>query len=334
MINFYSRGFPFHRGRRLRQSKNFREIFSESNLSINDLVMPYFLREQDDNPHIDGMPGILRYNEEDIINELKITSNLGIKSIAIFPKVPSEKKSDEAEEALNNNNLVCRTLRKIKNRFPDLVVICDIALDSYTSSGHDGILDSSGRIDNDKTIEQLAKMAVSFASNGCDIVAPSDMMDGRVKKIRDALEKERKLNTCILSYSAKFCSNFYSPFREALGSKENIGKSSKSTYQINFKNKFEALKESVEDIFEGADIVMVKPAGYYLDIVSELRKICSIPIAAYQVSGEYSMIKFASEKKILNYKDCVLESLNCIKRSGADLIFSYFSKEVAEWINK
>ncbi|MBS91610.1 MAG: porphobilinogen synthase [Rickettsiales bacterium] len=334
MINFFSRGFPYHRGRRLRQNQNFREIFSESNLSLNDLVMPYFLREEDDNPKIEGMPEVYRYNEEEIINELKNISNLGIKSIAIFPKVPDEKKSDEAEEALNNNNLICRALRKIKNKFPDLIVICDIALDSYTNSGHDGILDSAGQIDNDKTIKQLAKMAVSFASNGCDVVAPSDMMDGRVKIIRDALEKEKKINTCILSYSAKFCSNFYSPFREALGSKKNIGKSSKNTYQINFKNKHEAIKESLEDIQEGADIVMIKPAGYYLDIISELRKNCCVPIAAYQVSGEYSMIKIASKKKILNYKDSVLESLHCIKRSGADLIFSYFSKEVAEWMNK
>ena len=192
MINFFSRGFPYHRGRRLRQNQNFREIFSESNLSLNDLVMPYFLREEDDNPKIEGMPEVYRYNEEEIINELKNISNLGIKSIAIFPKVPDEKKSDEAEEALNNNNLICRALRKIKNKFPDLIVICDIALDSYTNSGHDGILDSAGQIDNDKTIKQLAKMAVSFASNGCDVVAPSDMMDGRVKIIRDALEKEKK----------------------------------------------------------------------------------------------------------------------------------------------
>ncbi len=334
MINFHSRGFPYHRGRRLRQSKNFREIFSESSLTTNDLVMPYFLREEDDNAEIDGMPGMRRYNEKEIINELKSTIDLGIKSIAIFPKVPDKKKSEEAEEALNNSNLICRTLRKIKNKFPDLIVICDIALDSYTNSGHDGILNSMGQIDNDKTIEQLAKMAVLFASNGCDVVAPSDMMDGRVKMIRNQLEKEKKINTCILSYSAKFCSNFYAPFREALGSKEKIGKSSKSTYQINYKNKYEAINESLEDIFEGADIVMVKPAGYYLDVLSELRKNCSIPLAAYQVSGEYSMIKIASDKKILDYKNCVLESLHCIKRSGADLIFSYFSKEVAGWINK
>ena len=194
------------------------------------------------------------------------------------------------------------------------------------------MVDKSGVINNDQTIEILSNMAVLFATNGCKIVAPSDMMDGRVKIIRETLEKENFKDTVILSYSSKFSSNFYSPFRDAIGSKTNLGDSSKNTYQINFKNKREAIKESLEDQHEGADILMVKPAMYYLDIINELKNITFCPIAAYQVSGEYSMIKYLSDKQIFNHRDVVLESLYCIKRAGADIIFTYFAKEVAKWL--
>ena len=228
--------------------------------------------------------------------------------------------------------MICRLNRKLKKEFPELIIICDVALDAYTLNGHDGLVDSLGKIDNDKTIEMLSKMALNFAKSGADIVAPSDMMDGRIKLIRSYLEKNKYHDTCILSYSSKFCSNFYSPFRQALGSEKNLGNSSKSTYQIDFRNRREAIKESLEDIEEGSDIIMVKPAGYYLDIVREIKDLTVIPIAAYQVSGEYAMIKNAVSNGIFDLRSIVLESICCIKRSGADIIFSYFAKEVAKWL--
>ena len=332
MKHFYSRGFPFHRGRRLRNKKNISDMVSETNLSVNDLVLPYFLREENDETVINNMPGLQRFSTDELIKELKEIENLGIKTIAIFPKINEKKKDDHASESLNENNLVCRSLRKIRKSCANISVICDLALDAYTTKGHDGIVDESGLVNNDATIEILSEMALLFAKSGCDIVAPSDMMDGRIKVIRETLEKEKFKDIVILSYSSKFSSNFYSPFRDALGSKKNLGNASKSTYQINFKNKREAIKESLEDQYEGADILMVKPAMYYLDIINELKKNTFCPVAAYQVSGEYSMIKHLSDKKIFNYKDVVLESLYCIKRAGADIIFTYFAKEVAKWL--
>ncbi|GIR26085.1 MAG: delta-aminolevulinic acid dehydratase [Alphaproteobacteria bacterium] len=250
----------------------------------------------------------------------------------MFPKIEVEKKTDDASESFNENNLISRALKKVLKEFPDLMIICDVALDPYTTSGHDGIINSNGEIDNDITVQILVKMSLNLASSGCKIIAPSDMMDGRIKIIRENLETNKFSNVNILSYSSKFCSNFYSPFRDALGSKENLGDSKKDSYQIDYRNSREAVKESLEDIEEGADIVMVKPAGYYLDIINEIKKNCLIPVAAYQVSGEYVMIKNASDDKFIDYRPCVLESLSCIKRAGADVIFSYFSKEVAEWL--
>ena len=332
MKHFYSRGFPFHRGRRLRNNKNICDLVTETNLSVKDLVMPYFLREDNDETKISNMLGLKRFSIDELIIELEEIESLGIKTVAIFPKINEKKKDDQASESLNEDNLVCRSLRKIQKKCPNISVVCDLALDAYTTKGHDGVVDKNGVINNDQTIEILSNMAVLFATNGCKIVAPSDMMDGRVKIIRETLEKENFKDTVILSYSSKFSSNFYSPFRDALGSKTNLGDSSKNTYQINFKNKREAIKESLEDQHEGADILMVKPAMYYLDIINELKNNTFCPIAAYQVSGEYSMIKYLSDKKIFNHKDVVLESLYCIKRAGADIIFTYFAKEVAKWL--
>ena len=332
MKHFYSRGFPFHRGRRLRNNKNICDLVTETNLSVKDLVMPYFLREDNDETKISNMPGLKRFSVDELIIELEEIENLGIKTVAIFPKINEKKKDDQASESLNEDNLVCRSLRQIQKKCPNISVVCDLALDAYTTKGHDGVVDKSGSINNDQTIEILSNMAVLFATNGCKIVAPSDMMDGRVKIIRETLEKENFKDTVILSYSSKFSSNFYSPFRDALGSKTNLGDSSKNTYQINFKNKREAIKESLEDQHEGADILMVKPAMYYLDIINELKNNTFCPIAAYQVSGEYSMIKYLSDKQIFNHRDVVLESLYCIKRAGADIIFTYFAKEVAKWL--
>ena len=329
---FNSKGFPYHRGRRLRSFNYLRDMVSENILTTHDLVMPYFVREDNDDSSIEGLKDLKRFSITELLTELDIISKNGLKAIALFPKVVKEKKSLKAEECYSNKNLICRTIKSISKRFPEMIIICDVALDAYTLSGHDGIIDANGQIDNDFTIDLLSKMAVNFAGSGCRVIAPSDMMDGRVKIIRENLEKNGFFDTNILSYSAKFCSNFYTPFRDALGSKENLGNSKKNSYQINYTNSREALKESIEDIYEGADIIMVKPAGYYLDIIKEIRDNCLVPIAAYQVSGEYCLIKSASEKNLISFKDCVLESLSCIKRSGADIIFSYFAKDVAVWL--
>ena len=331
---FKSRGYPYHRGRRLRLNGEIRDLVSENLLSTNDLIMPYFIREDNEKPLIQAMNGIKRFTVKELINEIKKVLDYGIKAIAIFPKVSNEKKSEKAIESFNEDNLVCRCLRSLKKKFPDLIVICDVALDAYTISGHDGVLDKSGEVDNDATIEILSKMSLNFVSSGCRIIAPSDMMDGRIKLIREVLENNGFKDTIILSYSSKYCSNFYTPFRDALGSKKNIGNSTKSSYQIDYRNSKEAIKESLEDIQEGADILMVKPAGYYLDIIKELRENCFNPIAAYQVSGEYCLIKNAAESGLINFKNSVIESLYCIKRSGADMIFSYFASEVAQWLKK
>ena len=332
MKKFLSRGFPYHRGRRTRISENIRELTSETSLNSKNLIMPYFVREESDDSNILSMKGIKRLSSKELLGRISKDIKNGINTFALFPKIPDSKKSSLADESLNEENLVCRIIKTVKKEFPNVLLICDVALDAYTVNGHDGVVNSDGDIDNDKTIDILKKMSINFASSGCDIVAPSDMMDGRVKIIREELESNNFYETSILSYSSKFCSNFYSPFRDALGSQNSLGKSDKKTYQIDFRNRREAIKESLEDVQEGADILMVKPAGYYLDIIREIKNITLVPISAFQVSGEYSMIKYASEQELIDYEKCVIESLFCIKRAGADLIFSYFSSEVAKWL--
>ncbi len=334
MKNFKSKGFPYHRGRRLRSSDNIRDIVSETNLSSKDLVMPYFVREDKDSSKANDVIYLKRYTITELLKKIDQLIKYGVKTIALFPKILEEKKSTTAKESFNEKNLICRTLKAINKEYPDLTVICDIALDAYTLSGHDGIIDSNGNINNDQSLEVLSKMAVNFAQAGCNVLAPSDMMDGRIKLIRENLETNGFHDTLILSYSSKFCSNFYSPFRDVLGSKKNLGDSKKNSYQIDYRNSREAIKESLEDIYEGADIVMIKPASHYLDIIKDIRDNCLIPIAAFQVSGEYCLIKNAADNNLINFKDCVIESLTCIKRSGADIIFSYFAGEVAEWLNQ
>ena len=324
--------FPASRSRRLRSSPWIREISAENELRIANLVLPIFLKEDDDNEIlIEKMPEIKRFSLKNLDKEIDEINSVGVKTIALFPKIRKSLKSHTAEEAYNSENLVCRALKIIKKKNPDLGVICDIALDPYTISGHDGILNSKGEIDNDKTLEVLGKMAVVYCEAGCKVISPSDMMDGRVKFIREQLETNKFNNIIILSYSAKFCSQLYGPFRNALGNDTEY-KVSKDTYQISPKNRLEALKDSFMDIQEGADMIMVKPATFYLDILRELKNHTFLPVAAFQVSGEYSMIKFGAEKEIFDYEKTVLESLYCIKRAGADIIFSYFSKEVARWI--
>lgn len=326
-------GYPYVRGQRLKSNENLRELVSQYNVSINDLVMPIFVTEDsDENLNILKMPGIKRIQ---IKNLEKVVENLvekGIKAVAIFPKVEESKKSTDAKEVINPNNLICRCLKLLSKKFPKLPVICDIALDAYTLSGQDGLIDEDGLILNDLTVSKLIEMSLNFADSGAKVLAPSDMMDGRVKLIRKHLEENKFHNVCILSYSAKFCSELYKPFREALGSEKYLGSSSKETYQIDVRNSFDAFKRIQEDINEGADIVMIKPASFYLDIIKKISDKIDIPIAAYQVSGEYYMIKNASENGIFNYNEIVLESLNSIKRAGANIIFTYFAEEVSEWL--
>ena len=280
MKNFNSRGFPFHRGRRLRASSSLRNLVAETYLKTDDLVMPYFIREDSDSDISNHELGIKRYSINEVIREISEVVNLGINSIALFPKIETEKKSTDAKESFNENNLVSRALNIIRKEFPNILVICDVALDPYTLSGHDGILNSQGEIDNDATLEILVKMSLNLVAAGCKVIAPSDMMDGRIKLIRENLESNKFTDVNILSYSSKFCSNFYSPFRDALGSKESLGDSKKDSYQIDYRNTREAIKESLEDIKEGADIIMVKPAGYYLDIIKEIKENSLVPVAA------------------------------------------------------
>ena len=334
MNTFISSGFPIHRGRRLRSKKGVRSLVAESSLIPSNLVMPYFIREDNDADSHSLISGLKRFSINELLSELEVIVKYGIIAIALFPKIPEEKKTNIGNEAWSEKNLIVRALKLIKKNFPELIIICDVALDPYTVSGHDGILDENGHIMNDSTIDCLVKMSLNLAQAGCEILAPSDMMDGRIKIIREKLEKQNFNDVCILSYSSKFCSNFYSPFRDVLGSKKNFGSSSKNTYQIDCRNRKEAIKESLEDIYEGADMIMVKPAGYYLDLVREISDSCLVPVAAYQVSGEYCLIKNASDNGLIDYKDCVIESLLCIKRSGANFIFSYFSAEVAKWLKK
>lgn len=326
-------GQPFYRGLRLKSSKNLRDLVSENNITLNDLVMPIFVTEDNDKDlKIEKMPGIERKQVGHLSKYVEKLIKKGIKAIALFPKVDHEKKSHEATEAINPKNLICRCLKILSQEFPDLPIISDIALDAYTLSGHDGIVDEGGKILNDLTASKLVKMSLNFAESGSQVIAPSDMMDGKVKLIRDSLEKNHFENICILSYSAKYCSELYKPFRNALGSEKNLGDSNKGSYQLDSRNSFDAINKVKEEIKEGCDIVMVKPASFYLDIINKIKKITNVPIAAFQVSGEYYMIKYSSMKGIFNSKNLILESLNSIKRSGASLIFTYFAEEVSDWL--
>ena len=323
--------YKLSRGRRLRRNNFIRDLTAETFLTINDLVMPIFVTEEKDFI-IEKMPDMKRVSLNSLQDELKEIVDLGIKAVALFPVIDKKDKSEKASEATNPDNLICKCLKTISKNFPNLIVICDVALDAYTQSGQDGILNSLNEVDNDKTVEILSIMSNNFASYGCKTLGLSDMMDGRVESIRKNLELNGFIDVCIISYSAKYCSHLYSPFRDALGSEKNLGQKTKGTYQLDYRNSFEAVKETLKDVNEGADIIMVKPATFYLDIINELKKKVNLPIAAYQVSGEYSMIKIAGNKQIIDYKSTVIESLSCIKRAGADMIFSYFSKEVSAWL--
>jgi porphobilinogen synthase len=317
-----------HRPRRLRRSPAIRQMVQETQLRTSDLIYPMFVMEgEGQKVEVASMPGCYRFSLDLLLREIADIYELGIQAIALFPVVPESKKDDMGTESYNPEGLVQRTVAAIKRDIPDIFVITDIALDPFTSHGHDGLLGEDGSILNDPTVEVLKKMAVSQAAAGADMVAPSDMMDGRIGAIREALDEAGYINVGILAYSAKYASAYYGPFRDALDSAPKSG--DKKTYQMDPANSREAIKEVLLDIEEGADIVMVKPALPYLDIIRQIRDVTDVPVAAYNVSGEYAMIKAAGEKGWIDEKKVILETLTSIKRAGAHLILTYFAKEVA-----
>ncbi|MDC0980876.1 porphobilinogen synthase [Candidatus Pseudothioglobus singularis] len=322
-----------HRPRRLRKQEFNRSLVRENTLTANDLIYPLFVIEGENiKEKIDSMPGIERLSIDQLLIEAKEIVDLKIQAIALFPVISSEKKTEDAEESYNSDGLVQRAVRAVKRSFPELAVITDVALDPFTSHGQDGLIDSNGYVLNDETVEVLIKQAISHAKAGADIVAPSDMMDGRIGAIRNALEESGFKNTNILSYAAKYASSFYGPFRDAVGSSGSLGKSDKKTYQMDPGNANEAIREVELDINEGADMVMIKPGLPYLDIVSSVKQTFGVPTFAYHVSGEYAMLKAASQKNWIDEKSTVLETLLCFKRAGADAILTYYAKDAAKWI--
>ena len=326
------RTYPQSRLRRTRAKSYLRDLVAENHLTTNDLIQPIFIADQSEMKiDIPSMPSIYRHNLESLYTETEELLKKGIKSVAIFPAIDLDKKDAQGSHALDDNNIVCSALRGLGERFPEVIKIADVALDPYTDHGHDGVLIDS-RVDNDQTLNLLQDQALLLAQSGADVLAPSDMMDGRVKVIRHILESNGFVDTVILSYAAKYASSFYGPFREAVGSAVNLGKASKKTYQMNYANLDEALHETAMDIEEGADIVMVKPGTAYLDVVHAIKSEFQIPTFVYQVSGEYSMLQLSIEKGWLD-KDVMLESLLCCKRAGADAILTYAAKEISSELN-
>ena len=320
--------FPRVRSRRLRLNQTIRSLVSETNINKSKLIQPLFVSDTlKQKEEIVTMPDQYLYSKDDIFSEIDELADLGINTIALFPNIKSDLKDIHGSEALKEDNFICSIVRQIKERFPKLAIITDVALDPYTSSGHDGII-SDGKIDNDLTLEALSTMSINLASSGADILAPSDMMDGRIGKIRDSLEKNNHKDTILLSYAAKYASNFYGPFRDAVGSKQAEG-ISKKTYQMDSKNLKEAYKEILLDINEGADIVMVKPAMPYLDVINDLSQKTNVPIFAYQVSGEYSMLKMGIDKKIFDH-NVIPETLISLFRAGSSSVITYFARWTAE----
>ena len=323
------KSFPETRLRRLRTDDWSRRMVRQNNLSVNDLVYPIFVTEEQNGTKIKSMPGIERIPEKRILKEIEEIELMGIPAVAIFPVISKEKKTALGEESFNSNGLIQRIVREIKRKEFNIGIITDVALDPYTNHGQDGILEDNGTINNDRTLEVLKKQALSHAEAGADVIAPSDMMDGRIGVIRTDLEKKGFKNTKILAYSAKYASSFYGPFRDAVGSKSSLAGGSKEQYQMDPSNSDEAIHEVFLDIQEGADMVMIKPGIPYLDIIYRIKQEFQVPTFAYQVSGEYSMLKGAIDKGWLP-KKAINESLIAIKRSGADGILTYFAKEVAQ----
>ena len=327
--------YPIKRNRRLRSNESIRNIVRETILTPHDFLVPLFVVEgKGVKSEIPSMPNYFRYSFDTLETEVKLLWSLGLKSVLVFVKVADSLKDNKGTEALNTNGLMQRAVKTIKNACPEMLVMTDVALDPYSIYGHDGIV-SDGIIQNDDTVEILTGMSLSHIEAGADFVAPSDMMDGRILSIREAFEDDGYVDAGIMSYSAKYASSFYGPFRDALDSapvdSDHIPKD-KKTYQMDYANRFEALRETEMDIDEGADIVMVKPGLAYLDILREIKNEFDVPVAAYQVSGEYAMIKAASEKGWLDHDQAVLETTMAFKRAGADIIASYFAKDIVKLI--
>ncbi len=327
--------YPGTRPRRMRRDDSTRRLMRENHLHVDDLIYPMFIIEGEATREaIASMPGIERLSIDELLKEAEELVKLGIPAIALFPVIAPDKKSEDAAEAWNPDGLAQAAVKALKEKFPELGVITDVALDPFTTHGQDGLINEQGYVMNDETVEALVKQAVSHADAGADIVAPSDMMDGRVAAIRSALEKSGHTNTRILAYSAKYASAFYGPFREAVGSSVNLGGGDKKTYQMDPANTNEALREVDLDVNEGADIVMVKPGLPYLDIVSRVKETFRMPTFVYQVSGEYAMLKAASNNGWLDEQSTVMETLLAFKRAGADAILTYYAKQAAEWLQK
>ncbi|MBN9543379.1 MAG: porphobilinogen synthase [Alphaproteobacteria bacterium] len=321
------------RQRRLRRNEAIRALVQESFIREADLILPLFIIEGDSiRQEIPSMPGVFRLSINEALSVVNEAMLLGIRSFALFPCIDSSLKDADGSEAMNSNNLICRAVREIKRRYSDAFIICDVALDPYTTHGHDGVLGVDGDVDNDATIEILANQALILANSGCDAVAPSDMMDGRIGYIRTVLDSSGFENTIIIAYAAKYASSFYGAFRDAVGSKSLLGIADKKTYQMNPANSIEALREVASDVAEGADIVLIKPGLHYLDIILQTKLEFDVPVFAYHVSGEYSMLKFAEEKGVLDYNKAIMETMLCFKRAGASGIFTYAAIDVARII--
>ena len=327
--------FPARRPRRMRRDDFSRRLVREHALSADDFIYPLFVLDgaKREEP-VPSLPGVARRSIDGLLREAERCMALGVPAIALFPVIPAELKTDDASAAWHPEGLVPRAVRALKERFPQLGVVTDVALDPYTSHGQDGLIDASGYVMNDETVVALVKQALSHAEAGVDIVAPSDMMDGRVGALREALDAGRHVHTRILAYSAKYASSFYGPFRDAVGSSGSLGGGNKYTYQMDPANGDEALSECWLDIDEGADMLMVKPGLPYLDIVRRVKDAFGLPTAVYQVSGEYAMLKAAAANGWLDERACVLETLVSMKRAGADAILTYFALQAAEWLRE
>ncbi|MWP62326.1 porphobilinogen synthase [Gilliamella sp. Pas-s25] len=327
--------YPTRRLRRNRAHDFSRRMVAEHSLTVNDLIYPVFIIDGNNvTEPITSMPNVNRMSIDILLNEAEQVAKLGIPVLSLFPAIEPAKKSLLAQEAYNENGLVPKAVRALKKEFPELGILTDVALDPYTTHGQDGIIDEQGYVQNDISVETLVKQALMQADAGVDIIAPSDMMDGRIGAIRNELEKHGFFNTQIMAYSAKYASSFYGPFRDAVGSAKNIKGGNKKTYQLDPANSDEALQEIYQDLSEGADMVMVKPGMPYLDIVQRVKETFAVPTFAYQVSGEYAMLTAAIENGWLDEKSAVMESLLCFKRAGADGVLTYFAKQVAEWLHQ
>ncbi|MDF7671259.1 porphobilinogen synthase [Orbaceae bacterium ESL0721] len=335
MSSFFTGEFPERRLRRNRAHDFSRRLVAEHSLSVNDLIYPVFVVEGSGviEP-IASMPNVNRMSIDMLIKEAEQVAKLGIPVLSLFPAIAADKKTLLAEEAYNADGLIPRTIRALKKAVPELGILTDVALDPYTTHGQDGIIDDTGYVLNDLSVETLIRQALVQVEAGADIIAPSDMMDGRIGAIRDELEDQGFVNTQIMAYSAKYASCFYGPFRDAVGSTKNIKSGNKKSYQLDPANSDEALQEIYQDLSEGADMVMVKPGMPYLDIVRRVKETFAVPTFAYQVSGEYSMIMAAAKSGYLDEKAAIMESLLCFKRAGADGVLTYFAKQVAQWLQK